>query len=120
MKVTKLALASVVASSLTWPALAASPLSPNEIKATFGTGNPISGRTAGGMTYTLTLNADGSSQMVLLKGAKTTSTGVWHVSKTGYCSKWGSNPTRCYAIVKNGKQYDVTDSAGRVVASWTI
>lgn len=119
MNVKSLALAAVVAALLAWPAMAAGPLSPDEIKATFGTGNPISGRTSGGMTYTLTLNADGSSQLILLKGAKTTSTGAWHVSKSGYCSKWGSNPTHCYAIVKNGKQYDVTDSAGKVVASWT-
>lgn len=120
MSLTKLAWAALVAASLTLPALAAGPLSPDEIKATFGTGNPISGRTSGGMTYTLTLNADGGSQMVLLKGAKTTSTGAWHVSKTGYCSKWGSNATHCYTIVKNGNHYDVADSAGRVVASWTI
>jgi hypothetical protein len=120
MTIPKLVLATMVALSLVGPALAAAALSPDKIKATFGTGNPIAGRTSGGMTYTLTLNADGSAQMVLLKGKKTSSTGTWHTSKDGYCSKWGANPTRCYAIVKNGKAYDVTDSGGKVIASWTM
>ena len=118
MNVSKLVVAAIFV-SLTVPAFAAAFLSPDEIKAAFATGNPIAGRTAGGMTYTLTLSADGSAQMVLLKGAKTTTTGAWHLSKTGYCSKWGTNPDHCYSIAKNGKHYDVSDSAGKVVASWT-
>jgi len=120
MTIAKLVFATTVAVSLALPALAAGPLTPDEIKTSFGTGNAIAGRTSGGMTYTLTLNSDGNAQMVLLKGPKTTSTGTWHVSKDGYCSKWGTNPTRCYTIVKNGKHYDVTDSAGKVIASWAI
>jgi uncharacterized membrane protein len=120
MTISRLAMATAVAVSIALPAFAATSLSPDEIKATFGTGSPIAGRTPGGMTYTLTLGSDGSAQMVLLKGQKTTSTGTWHVSKDGYCSKWATNPERCYTVAKNGKHYDVTNAAGNVIASWTM
>jgi hypothetical protein len=94
-------------------------LAPKDIKAQFGTGKPIAGLSEpGDKKYTLTLKADGSATMKL-DGDKSEKTGTWHVSKTGYCSKWGTQAEHCYDIQKNGKQFDVVDTTGKVVAHWT-
>src|SRR5436190_21247024 len=94
-------------------------LSPKDIKSLFATGKPISGVSLpGDKKYSLTLNADGTATMTLT-GEKSAKTGTWHVSKTGYCSKWGTQPEHCYDVQKNGKQYDVVDATGKVVAHWS-
>ncbi len=94
-------------------------LLPKDIKAQFGTGKPISGVSLpSNKKYTLVLKADGSAAMTLA-GDKTPKTGTWRVSKTGYCSKWGSQAEHCYNVQPNGKQYDVVDDSGKVVAHWT-
>jgi hypothetical protein len=102
------------------PAVAATPLTPKEIKTVFATGKPFNGVTVPGkMTYTLTLNADGSSLLTLLKGDKTSTKGTWRVSDTGYCSKWAKSTEHCYTVQKAGKEYDVLNASTKVIAHWT-
>ena len=80
------------------PALAATVLSPSEIQAQFGNGTPFHGVTVpGGRRYSLTLNTDGTAQMTLLND-KSSQTGTWRASKSGYCSKWGAKPEHCYTV----------------------
>src|SRR5258705_9601508 len=84
-------------------------LSPKDIKAQFATGKAITGVSLpGDKKYSLTLKADGTATMTL-DSDKSKKTGTWHVSKTGYCSKWGTQPEHCYDIQKSGKQYDIVD-----------
>jgi hypothetical protein len=124
MQAVKLAIAlSVVlatgASAYAATADTAKVLVPKAIKSQFGTGKPISGVSLpSNKKYTLVLKADGSAEMTLA-GDKTPKTGTWHVSKTGYCSKWGSQAEHCYNVQPNGKQYDIVDDTGKVVAHWT-
>ena len=115
-----LTLALAAASMMSLPAMAASTaLTPTQIKADFGTGKAISGvAVPGGRRYSLTLGTDGTAQMTMLND-KSTRTGTWKVSKTGYCSKWGSSAEHCYTIQENGKQFDVLNHAGTVIAHWT-
>ena len=101
------------------PAAAATNLTPDAIKTQFGTGKPIHGvAVPGGRRYTLTLSADGKAVMTFLND-KSEKDGTWRVSKTGYCSKWGSNPEHCYTIQQNGNAYDVLNHSGTVIAHWT-
>jgi hypothetical protein len=94
-------------------------LSPKDIKAQFGTGKAINGVSLpSDHKYTLLLKADGTAEMTLA-GDKSPKTGTWRVSKTGYCSKWGTQAEHCYNVQPNGKQYDVVDDTGKVVAHWT-
>ena len=110
-------LAMVAMTSL--PVMAAEPLTPDQIKTTFGTGKPIHGvAVPGGRRYSLTLGTDGTAKMTMLND-KSEQTGTWKASKTGYCSAWGSKPEHCYTIQENGKQYDVLNQAGTVIAHWT-
>jgi uncharacterized membrane protein len=120
MRTLKLALTFSLLLAMAVPALAAAkPLSPKDIKAQFGSGKPIAGVSLpGDKKYSLTLNGDGKATMTLTSD-KSTKTGTWHVSKTGYCSKWGTQPEHCYDVQKNGKQYDIVDTTGKVVAHWS-
>lgn len=108
-----------VASMVSVPVIAATPLTPDQIKTTFGTGKPIHGvAMPGGRRYSLILSTDGTATMTMLND-KSVRTGTWRVSKTGYCSKWGSNAEHCYAIQQNGKSFDVLKHPGTVIAHWT-
>jgi hypothetical protein len=100
-----------------FPALAANTLSPEQIKSTFGTGQPFSSISPSGAAYTLVLNVDGSASRTP-KGSKAAVTGTWRVASDGYCSKWGKNPENCYTIQKGAKAYTVLDSGGKIVARW--
>ena len=112
-----IAVSMILAMSL--PALAAKALSPDDIKAQFGTGTAFNGvAVPGGRKYSLTLNSDGTAQMTLLND-KSTKTGTWQVSKTGYCTKWGDKAQHCYKVQQNGARYDVLDASGTVIAHWT-
>jgi len=105
--------------AMSGPALAAKPMSPDDIKTAFGTGTPIDGvAVPGGRKYSLTLKADGTAEMTLTND-KSTKTGTWHVSKDGYCSKWGDKPEHCYKVVQDGKRWDVLDASGKTIAHWT-
>jgi hypothetical protein len=121
MHVLKLAIALSMVLATTLPGLAAAapkPLLPKDIKAQFGTGKPIHGVSLpGDKKYSLVLKTDGTAEMTLA-GNKSAKTGTWRVSKTGYCSKWGSEAEHCYNVQPNGKQYDIVDDSGKVVAHW--
>ena len=128
MRTLKLAVTASLLLALAVPAFAAvkppvakdtKPLAPKDIKVEFATGKPITGVSLpGDKKYSLTLKADGTATMTLTSD-KSTKTGTWHLSKTGYCSKWGKQPEHCYDVQKNGKQYDVVDTTGKVVAHWS-
>jgi hypothetical protein len=102
---------------------ATTPIPPAEIKATFGTGTPFTASSAtGSAKFSFVLKPDGTASRTT-KGTThdTTVTGTWRVDDKGYCTKWGSKGTeQCYTVEKNGKQYAVKDSAGKVVSHWTL
>ncbi len=120
MHTAKLGIACLVVLATVLPAVAATSLTPDEIKTQFGTGKPFHGvAVPGGRRYTLTLGiTDGKAEMTFLND-KSTTNGTWHVSKTGYCSKWGTKPEHCYTVQQNGTSYDVLNGSGTVIAHWT-
>jgi hypothetical protein len=112
-------IAASVAVALVLPVFAANPLSGNDIKAEFGTGATIKGTMIpGGAAYELNLAPDGMARMRLAKGDRTVRTGSWRVSAAGYCATWSAEE-RCYALVANGKAFDLVGATGKVVARWT-
>jgi hypothetical protein len=100
---------------------ASTPVSPAEIKATFGTGKPFTANsTTGGASFTFVLKPDGTATQ-MSKGANTAViSGTWRVNDKGYCSKWGGNAEHCYTVEKNGTRYDIKDAAGHVISRWTL
>jgi hypothetical protein len=114
-----LGIACLAMATMSLPAFAATNLTPKEIQDTFGSGAAVHGvAVPGGRRYNLTLSADGTAQMTFLND-NSTRTGTWRVSKTAYCSKWGSSSEHCYTIEQNGKSFDVLNGSGTVIAHWT-
>jgi hypothetical protein len=103
----------------TYAAEKAHPLSPDEIKTLFATGKAFSASTPGGRTVAMTLSPDGKA-VAVPKGEKKGNKGKWRLSDTGYCTKWGRSPERCYTVQKRGDGYDVLGPSGTVVAHWTM
>jgi hypothetical protein len=99
-------------------AAAATNLSPQEIKAAFGTGDPFTATSPGGTAYQMMLKPDGSAARTPKKGTPAV-VGTWRLSDTGYCSTWGKNPENCYTIQKSGTKYAVIDKKGVVAAHWS-
>ena len=121
MRISTIAAALVLAGAFAPLALAAAtPLTPAEIKATFGTGKPFAvSSTTGGASFTFVFKPDGTATQTS-KGANSAAiTGTWRVNDKGYCSKWGGNAEHCYTVEKNGTRYDVKDAAGHVISRWT-
>ena len=115
-----LVIAAAVGVGVVLPGFAANPLSATDITSRFATGTTIKGTSIpGGAAYELMLAADGSATMRGLHGDKSTRDGTWRVSKAGYCATFAPAAERCFAIVKNGKAYDLIDGGGKVVARWT-
>jgi hypothetical protein len=115
-----LVIAGSVGVGLMLPGFAANPLSSTDIANRFATGATIKATAIpGGASYELNLAADGLATMKVVRGDRSSRSGTWRVSKSGYCATWSPAPERCFTIVKNGKAYDVIDAAGKVVARWT-
>jgi hypothetical protein len=92
-------------------------LTPDEIKATFGTGKAFAAKSLSGKVIMFTLKPDGSATAVP-KGSKSGRKGTWRVSDTGYCSTWEKGAEHCYQIRQLGAGYDVETNTGTVVAHW--
>ena len=101
-------------------ALAATLMTPAEIKSTFGTGKAFLATSPGGQAYTFVFKPDGSATQAPKGSTTTITTGVWRVNASGYCSKWGNNAEHCYTIEKNGDKFDVRDGAGKSISRWTL
>ncbi len=110
----------IVAAGTVSATAATNPLSPSEIRATFGTGKPFSAVSAsGGTQYSFTFNTDGSA-LAVRKGQNAAARGRWRLSSDGYCWQWGTGPEYCYTVQKNGDQFAVHDPNGAVVAYFSL
>jgi hypothetical protein len=113
-------IAGAVGAGLVLPGFAANPLPAADLAKRFGTGATIKGTSIpGGAAYELRLAADGTAVMKVLRGDRATRTGTWRVSSEGFCTAWSASAERCYAVIRNGKAFDLVDTAGKVVARWT-
>jgi hypothetical protein len=102
------------------PAIAATALTPVEIKATFGTGKAFTATSSGGQAYSFVFKPDGSATQSPKGSTTTITTGTWRVNDKGYCSRWGTNAEHCYTIEKNGDKFDVRDSTGKAISRWSV
>ena len=121
MRATAITTAAIILAAGATSAVAANgPLSPSQIKSTFGTGKTFSAVSADGRArFWFTFNADGSAQAIP-QGRTTGAHGKWRLSSNGYCSQWGTGSEHCYKIDENGPQYDVLSTGGSLVAHFTL
>jgi hypothetical protein len=99
------------------PAFAAV-LAPNEIQATFFTGQPFTA-SATNIKYKMVFTADGkmTREPAAKSGAK--SEGTWKLSKDGFCTTWKGSKANCYRIESAGENKWFVKKGTASVATWT-
>jgi hypothetical protein len=96
---------------------AASPVSGSELTDIFANGKPFMTETAKGEKYQMTLNPDGTGQIVKV-GTNNAVEGTWRVDGDQYCAAWGGGAENCFtADVENG--IATMTSKGKPAGTWT-
>ena len=100
------------------PALAAV-LAPNEIQATFFTGQPFTSSTPSNIKFKMVFAADG--KMTREPAAKTGAKGegTWKLTKDGFCTTWKGSKANCFRILTAGDNKWSVMKGTTVVATWT-
>ena len=111
-----LLLAGVIASIA--PAFAAT-LAPNEIQATFFTGQPFTSATPSNVKFKMVFNADGKMTREPLAGTGAKGEGTWKLTKDGFCTTWKAAKANCYRIQTAGDNRWSVMKGTTVVATWT-
>src|SRR6516162_8266594 len=70
-------------------AVAADPMAPNDIKATFFTGQPFTAASPSGAKFKMTFTPDGKMTREPLEQSGNASAGTWKLSAKGFCTAWG-------------------------------
>ena len=100
------------------PALAAV-LAPNEIQATFFTGQAFTAATPSNTKFKMVFTADGkmTREPVAKTGAK--SEGTWKLSPDGFCSTWKGSKQNCYRVQESGPNKWAIIVSTQAVAYWS-
>jgi len=99
------------------PALAAV-LAPNEIQATFFTGQPFTA-SATNIKYKMVFTTDGKMTREPAGGGGSKSEGTWKLTKDGFCTTWKGSKANCYRIATAGDNKWSVMKGTTVVATWT-
>jgi hypothetical protein len=83
-------------------ALAAEPVAPNEIKATFFTGQRFTAASPSGTKFKITFTPDGKMTRESLEQSGNGSAGTWQLSAKGFCTAWGHSKPNCFTVVPSG------------------
>jgi len=109
--------ATVAIAAVTAPAFAAA-LTPNEIQATFFTGQPFTA-SAPNIKYKMIFSADGKMSREPVGAGGSKSEGTWKLTKEGFCSTWKGSKANCYRILTAGDNKWSVMKGTTVVATWT-
>jgi hypothetical protein len=99
------------------PALAAV-LAPNEIQATFFTGQAFTA-SATNIKYKMVFTADGKMTREPIGKSGGKSEGTWKLAKDGFCTTWKGSKANCYRIATAGDNKWSVMKGTAIVATWT-
>ena len=99
------------------PAFAAV-LAPNEIQATFFTGQPFTA-SATSIKYKMVFTADGKMTREPLGRAGVKGEGTWKLSKDGFCTTWKNSPANCFTLVSTGDNKWSVVKGAATIGTWT-
>jgi hypothetical protein len=104
-------------------ALAAEPMAPNDIKATFFTGQPFTAASPSGAKFKMTFTPDGKMTREPLEQSGKASAGTWRLSAKGFCTAWGHAKASCFTIIPSGENkwsvQKVATTIATTVAIWS-
>ena len=84
-------------------ALAAEPMAPNDIQATFFNGQPFTASTPGGTKFKMTFTPDGKMTREPLAESGSKNTGTWKLNAMGFCTTWQHAKPSCFTVIPKGE-----------------
>jgi hypothetical protein len=115
MRASLVAVVAVVA--VTASAFAAA-LTPNEIQATFFTGQSFTA-SATNVKYKMTFTADGKMTREPVGAGGSKGEGTWKLTKDGFCTTWKGSRPNCYRLLTAGDNKWSVMKGTTAVATWT-
>jgi len=104
-------------------ALAAEPMAPNDIKATFFTGEAFTARTPSGAKFKMTFMPDGKMTREPLGQSGDKSTGTWKLNAKGFCTTWSHSKPNCFTVIPSGENtwavQKIATTIAITVAAWS-
>jgi hypothetical protein len=104
-------------------ALAAEPMAPSEIQATFFTGQPFTAASPSGTKFKMIFTPDGKMTREPLEQSGNTTTGTWKLNAKGFCTTWSHSKPNCFTIVPSGENkwsvQKIATTIATTVAVWT-
>ena len=104
-------------------ALAAEPMAPSEIQATFFTGQPFTAITPSGTRFKMTFTPNGKMTREPFEQSGTESTGTWRLTAKGFCTTWSHAKPNCFTIVPSGENkwsvQKIATTIATTVAVWS-
>ena len=104
-------------------ALAAEPMAPNEIKATFFTGQPFTAVSPSGAKFKMVFTPDGKMTREPLEQSGNGSAGTWKLNAKGFCTAWSHAKPNCFTLVPSGENkwsvQKIATTIAMTVAVWS-
>ena len=105
-------------------ALAAEPMAPNEIKATFFTGQPFTAVSPSGAKFKMIFTPDGKmTREPLEQSGKGSTTGTWKLNAKGFCTAWNRAKPNCFTVGPSGENkwsvQKIATTIATTVAVWS-
>ena len=103
--------------------LAAEPMAPSEIQATFFTGQPFTATTPSGTKFKMTFAPDGKMTREPFEQSGNKATGTWRLTAKGFCTTWSHSKSNCFTIVPSGENkwsvQKIATTIATTVAVWS-
>jgi hypothetical protein len=104
-------------------ALAAEPLTPSEIQATFFTGQSFTAASPSGAKFTMTFTPDGKMTREPLAQSGNKNVGTWKLNAKGFCTTWAHSKPNCFTVVPSGENrwsvQKIATTIATMVAVWS-
>jgi hypothetical protein len=100
-------------------ALAAQPMAPNDIQATFFNGRAFTASASSGTKFKMIFMPDGSMIREPLGKSGTKRSGTWKLDASGFCTTWKKGGANCYTLIPSGKNKWSVQRGSTTIAVWT-
>ncbi|MFZ1152363.1 MAG: hypothetical protein WAR76_21965 [Xanthobacteraceae bacterium] len=104
-------------------ALAAEPMAPAEIRATFFDGQPFTAASLSGAKFKMIFTPDGKMTREPLEQSGIKSAGTWKLNAKGFCTAWGHSATNCFTVLPSGENkwsvQKIATTIATTVAVWS-
>jgi len=104
-------------------ALAAEPLAPHEIQATFFPGQSFTAASPSGAKFTMTFMPDGKMTREPLAQSGNKNVGTWKLNAQGFCTTWAHSKPNCFTVVPSGENrwsvQKIATTIATTVAVWS-